>query len=114
MSVSKEEGRAREREKGEGEESKRSSREPMTAEGEISENLLYDSASRSASTSWWKEPANIKATFFESLLQMKQSREISGTAEAGTSCITFVQESPSSFLGYAHKEEEKGEFPVVT
>lgn len=61
MYVCKQGRREGEREGGEGEESKRSSGEPMTAEGEISENLMYNSASRSASTSWWKEPANIKA-----------------------------------------------------
>lgn len=53
------------REGGEEEEIKRSSREPMTAEGEISENLMYNSVSRSASTSWWKGPTNIKATLLE-------------------------------------------------
>lgn len=62
MHVCKQGRREGEREGGEGEEIKRSSREPMTAEGEISENLMYDSVSRSASASCWKEPANIKAT----------------------------------------------------
>ena len=52
MYVCKQGRREGEREEGEGEESKRSSGEPMTAEGEISENLMYNSASRSASTSW--------------------------------------------------------------
>lgn len=52
----------------------------------------------------------LKPLCFESLLQMKQSREISGMVEAGTSCITFLMESPSSFLEYVHKEEEKRSF----